>query len=157
LNGDWVTPYHLTCGNPTGPVLLTYNFLDAPSARREQATLACRGYLPSMPFNRVLDLALSQAGMARADIYVTHAFHLLANSRSDRIATAAVDASFDAIAQHELVGRQIIALGQEAARQCRRCDIAHLAVPHLSARGTSCFSARAATLAAALSTISRTA
>jgi hypothetical protein len=156
LDGDWVTPYHLTCGSPTGPVLLTYNFLDAPSARREHATLACRGYLPSMPFNRVLDLALSQAGMVRGDLYVTHAFHLLANSRSDRISTAAVDASFDAIAQHELVGRQVIALGQEAARQCRRYDIAHIAVPHLSARGTS-FSARAAILATALKTISRTA
>ena len=151
-----MTPYHLTCGSPTGPVLLTYNFLDAPSAHREHGTLARQGYLPTMPFNRVLDLALSQIGMVRADIYVTHAFHLLANSRSDRISTTAVDASFDAIAQHELLDRQVIALGQEASRQCRRHDIAHLAVPHLSARGIS-FSARAATLATALAAISRTA
>ncbi|QQR39983.1 hypothetical protein [Devosia rhizoryzae] len=149
LDGDWVTPYHLSCKSLTGPVLLTYNFLDAPTALREHAALRRQGYLPEMAFNRVLDLALAQAGKARSDIYVTHAFHLLANSRSERIATAAVDASFDAIARHELLGRPVIALGQEAARQCRRHALPHLAVPHLSARGTA-FAVRAAALAAAL-------
>lgn len=149
LDGDWVTPYHLTCGNFQGPVLLTYNFLDALTARREHQTLARQGYIAAMPFNRVLDLALLKAGRQRADLYVTHAFHLLANSRSERIATGAVDASFDAIARQELAGRPVIALGLEAARQCRRHGIAHLAVPHLSARGTS-FETRAAALATAL-------
>lgn len=151
LDGEWVTPYHLTCSNPKGPVLLTYNFLDAPTAGREVSTLTATGYLPAMPFNRVLDLALSLSGLSRADIYVTHAFHLLARSRSERVPIKAIDASFDAIAVHELVGRHVIALGQDAARQCRRHGIDHLETPHLSARGTS-FAQRATLLAAALKT-----
>ena len=81
LEGEWVTPYHVTCSNPTGPVLLTYNFLDAPTAREHREALSATGYLPAMRFNRVLDLALELAGLSRSDIYVTHAFHLLANTR----------------------------------------------------------------------------
>lgn len=149
LEGDWVTPYHLSSANPAGPVLLTYNFLDAPTARLESGRLLQSGYLAEMPFNRVLDQALALAGLARDDIYVTHAFHLLARQRSERILSAAIDASFDAIAAYELEGRNIIALGQEAQRQCRRHGLHHRAVPHLSARGLS-FADRARTLAAAL-------
>lgn len=156
LDGDWVTPYHLTCANPDGPVLLTYNYLDAPTARREASALKTTGYLPAMPFNRVLDLALQQRGLCRSDIYVTHAFHLLAQSRSERIPVKAVDASFETIAIHELRGRQVIALGQEAGRQCRRHGVTHLEVPHLSARG-SAFAQRADLLAEALRLICQTA
>jgi hypothetical protein len=149
LDGDWVTPYHLTCGNFDGPVLLTYNFLDAPTVQQEVARLRATGYLPEMPFNRVLDRALALAGLARSDVYVTHAFHLLAEARSEAIPSAAIDASFDAVARHELSGRRVIALGQEAARQCRRHAIAHSAVPHPSARGLP-FETRARALAAAI-------
>ena len=149
LDGPWITPYHLASCSPDGPVLLTYNYLDAASARLHQAELLRRGYLASMPFNRVLDLALQSLGLSRADIYVTHAYHLLAPSRSAAIPLQAVDQSFDRIARHELAGRKIIALGQIAARCCTWHDIKHLAVPHLSARGTS-FDNRASLLADAL-------
>jgi hypothetical protein len=149
LDGPWTTPYHLASSSPTGPVLLTYNYLDAPSARLHHDQLAARGYLPTMPFNRVLDLALLETGLTRADLYVTHAFHLLPLSRSAVVPAAAIDVSFDAIARHELAGRRVIALGAIAARCCRRHGIAATATPHPSARGTG-FSDRARTLADAL-------
>jgi len=152
LDGPWTTPYHLASSSPTGPVLLTYNYLDAPSARRHRDELLAKGYLPNMPFNRVLDLALAATGLSRADLYVTHAFHLLPASRSAVVPAAAIDHSFDAVARHELTGRRVIALGAVAARSCRRHGIAHLPVPHLSARGTS-FAERATVLAQALLTL----
>lgn len=152
LDGPWTTPYHLASCSPDGPVLLTYNYLDAPSARRYRPELLRHGYLASMPFNRVLELALGTLGLSRADLYVTHAFHLLAPQRSAAIATQAIDVSFDLIARHELQGRKVIALGQMAARCCTRHGIAHLRVPHLSARGSS-YPERATLLAAALRTL----
>ncbi|KQN69994.1 hypothetical protein [Devosia sp. Leaf64] len=149
LEGDWITPYHLSSASVTGPVLLTYNFLDAPTAIAERWRLRETGYLAEMPFNRVLDLGLALAGLKRSEIYVTHAFHLLARQRSERIPNAALDASFDAIACHELVDRRVIALGDAASRQCSRHAIPHQRTPHLSARGLS-FAERAEQLAAAL-------
>jgi len=149
LDGDWTTPYHLAACSPSGPVLLTYNYLDAPSANRHRATLASMGYLPTMPFNRVLDLALVQAGLTRADIYVTHAFHMLPATRSASIASKDIDISFDSIARHEIEGRRIIALGEAAARVCHRHALQHTAAPHPSARGSD-FPTRAALIARAL-------
>lgn len=149
LDGDWTTPYQIASRSPDGPVLLTFNYLDAPSAilHREQL-LAC-GFLPGMPFNSVLELALNLAGMQRADLYVTHAFHLLPPTRSASIRPAHVDLSFDAVARHELEGRRVIALGDVAARVCRRHGIDHVATPHPSARGLS-FRHRAEVLSTSL-------
>ncbi len=152
IDGPWITPYHLASRSPDGPVLLTYNYLDSPSAQLHRAELCRTGFLPAMPFNRVLDLALSEVGLVRADLYVTHAFHLLAPSRSASIPQRAIDLSFDAVARHELTNRKVIALGQAAARSCARHGIPHLATPHLSARGTS-FGQRASVLAQALRTL----
>ena len=129
--------------------MLTYNYLDGPSARQNPAKLLQHGYLAAMPFNRVLDLALRAAGMAREDLYVTHAFHLLPPSRSAAVRARDVDQSFDAIGRHELAGRRVIALGQAATRCCVRHGLPHASVPHLSARGLS-FAERARPLAAAL-------
>lgn len=149
LEGPWTTPYHLASCAPDGPVLLTYNYLDGPSARENHAELLRHGYIATMPFNRVLDLALEEAGMVRADLYVTHAFHLLPATRSALVPTRDIDISFDAVGRHELVGRRVIALGQAAARCCRRHGVAHDAIPHLSARGVS-FAERAKPLAETL-------
>lgn len=149
LDGPWITPYHLASCAADGPVLLTFNYLDAPSARRRQAELRRYGYLADMPFNRVLDLALTACGLVRADLYVTHAFHMLPPSRSAAIPSRHIDQSFDAVARHELERRNVIALGQAATRCCVRHGLPHLAVPHLSARGLS-FAERAELLATAL-------
>ncbi|KKB80070.1 hypothetical protein VW35_06405 [Devosia soli] len=149
LDGQWTTPYHLSACSPNGPVLLTYNYLDAPSAIEHRTALGQLGYLPSMPFNRVLDLALSKAGLKRSDIYVTHAFHLLPATRSAAVASKHIDISFDAVARYEIEGRRIVALGEVAARVCRRHGLAHTAVPHPSARGFD-FAKRAGLIASAL-------
>lgn len=152
LDGPWTTPYHLAAKSADGPVLLTYNYLDAPSARQHREQLLITGYLPAMTFNRVLDLALAKAGMVRAVLYVTHAFHLLPASRSAAIRPEDVDISFDTVARHELVGRRVIALGYVASRVCARFGIAHMPTSHPSARGLS-FDQRAAALADAFMTL----
>lgn len=149
LDGPWVTPYQIGSHANDGPVLLTYNFLDAPTARMHCTELRQTGFLPGMPFNAVLDLALQLARMTRQDLYVTHAFHLLPPTRSAAIKARHVDMSFDAVARHELAGRKVIALGSVASGACRRHGITCLATPHPSARGRS-FTERAATLAAVL-------
>lgn len=134
-DGDYVTPYHLSCGNRTGPVLISFNWLDAPTARAETAALRRLGYLPHMLFNRVLDAALNLAGLTRDAIYLTHAVHLLPHSRSGTLPRAAIDASFDAVTAQEVAGRPVIALGQTAAETCTRAGIPHRATTHPSARG----------------------
>lgn len=149
LDGPWTTPYHIAACSPDGPVLLTYNYLDAPSALRHRAQLLASGFLSDMPFNTVLDIALARARLTRRDLYVTHAFHLLPATRSASIRSRDVDLSFDAIARHELSGRRVIALGAVAARACKRHGIDHTATPHPSARGLS-FAARAEALSVAL-------
>ncbi len=149
LDGDWVSPYQIASGSPTGPVLLTYNFLDAPTAQTHRDVLRAHGFLPAMLFNRVLDLALAMSGLTRCSLYVTHAFHLLPASRSAAVPRWAIDLSFEAVAKHELEGRNVIALGEVAGAACLRHGVAHRSVPHLSARGLS-HMRKAALLAEAL-------
>ena len=149
LDGPWTTPYQIASRSADGPVLLTYNYLDAPSARMHREQLLAQGFLPGMPFNAVLDRALAKCGMRRSDLYVTHAFHLLPEKRSASIRSGDVDISFDTVARHELSGRKVVALGAVAARVCARHGIAHIATPHPSARGLS-FAQRAEALAAAM-------
>ena len=135
LDLDMVSPYQIACGNPDGPVLITYNYLDEPTARSNAHLLKTLGYLPDMLFNRVLDRALGVAGMQRADLYVTHAFHALPPKRSSTVPQRLVEESFDAITRHEIGDRSAIALGKSAAKACKRFDIPHVAVFHPSARG----------------------
>ena len=149
LDLDLVSPYQLSCGNPAGPVLITYNHVDAPTARADRDRIATQGYLPEMLFNRVLDRALAQLGAPRAALYVTHAFHALPASRSERIPTRLVEDSFDAITRHEIRDRPVLTLGRAAADAARRFGVPHQALPHLSARGAT-IDAKAATLATAL-------
>jgi hypothetical protein len=130
-----ITPYHLTCGNRAGPVLISFNWLDAPTARAHAATLRRIGHLPAMLFNRVLDTALTLAGLTRADIYLTHASHLLPATRSASLPQTVIDTSFDHVTRHEIAGRPVAALGRVAVAACARFGIPHQAAPHPSARG----------------------
>ncbi|SIS83753.1 hypothetical protein SAMN05421759_104188 [Roseivivax lentus] len=157
LDLDLVSPYQLSCGNAEGPVLISYNHIDAPTARAHRDRIARDGYLPEMLFNRVLDRALAGTGMVRADIYLTHAFHALPATRSATIPERLVMESFERITRHEIKGRPVIALGQAAAKCCAAFEVPHRSVPHLSARGMS-IEAKARLLAEALSeTIARAA
>lgn len=54
MHGDWVSPIQKTSGSPTGPVLVGKHWLDADSVKPNRDVLDELGYLPAIPFNRVL-------------------------------------------------------------------------------------------------------
>lgn len=137
FDGGWVTPYQITSRDPYGPVLVALHWLDEASIVLHRPQLKQLGYLPQIRFNRVLDLALSQAGSDRSRIYVTQAFHLVPNTRSERIPPSALDRSFDEVTRHELAGRTVVSLGLEASLACRRHGVPHIPACHPSRRGVS--------------------
>ena len=135
---DWpvVTPYQKAARSETGPVLIGLHWIDAQSVEANRAVLEENGYLPKMAFNQILDIALTSAGMVRADLYVTQAFHLLPlHQRSESVPMSHIHASFDAITRHELTGRRVIALGDAAAAACRKHGVSLTNVFHPGARG----------------------
>ncbi|MBZ9859719.1 hypothetical protein [Mesorhizobium sp. CA12] len=138
MEGDWVSPYQISSRSMTGPVLLAYNWLDAPSARLNQPILRQCGFLPGMAFNEVLEIALSKMlRRRRSDFYVTQAFQLLPTTRSQGISARYLDISFDAVTKYELAGRKVIALGDAAANACYRHGVKAISTCHPSARGRS--------------------
>ncbi|KUF12665.1 hypothetical protein [Pseudoponticoccus marisrubri] len=134
FDGDYVSPIQMSSGNLTGPMLISKDWLDAPSAARHHAQLSRTGYLPDNPFNRVIDKVLAMLGLARADIYITPVFHLLVSKRSSTIPPAHARACFKAVGQYELLGRRPVALGTDSARVLRAFGIDHVPAPHPSAR-----------------------
>ena len=150
LDGEWVTPFQITSGSATGPCLVAYHWLDAPSVELHYPILKRLGYLPGNPFNSVLDRALALVGLERHEIYVTQAFHLLPATRSARVPLSAVDLSFDMVTRHELRGREVVALGADAAQACKRHGIRALGICHPSSRQHGSYNERAKLIAAAL-------
>lgn len=134
FDGDYVSPIQMTSGCLEGPLLISKDWLDAPSVDRHRTELRQTGYLQGNPFNRVIDKVLALLRLTRADIYITPIFHLLTAHRSSQIPAAHARASFDAVGRHELFGRQPIALGQDSARVLRHFGVAHRVAPHPSAR-----------------------
>ena len=106
-----------------GPVLVAHYWLDAPSVDQHRDVLKEQGWLPSMPFNTVLTLALERANLTRADIYVTQAFHLLPYKLWPPFPSRHIDESFDRITWHECNGRTVVALGSVATDACRRAGV----------------------------------
>ncbi|MGY6549553.1 MAG: uracil-DNA glycosylase family protein [Roseinatronobacter sp.] len=149
FDGAYVCPIHLSSGALTGPVLLTKDWLDAPSANRHRAGLLETGFLPDMPFNKVLDAALTLVGMTRSDIYITPVFKLMPPVRSFPLPASALHASFNAVTRHELMDRPVIAAGQAAIAMMQAADLPHVATAHPSARGQA-FATRARALAQSL-------
>ncbi|MEO1139644.1 MAG: hypothetical protein AAFW87_09320 [Pseudomonadota bacterium] len=115
-------------------MLVSKDWLDAPSARNHRAELTRQGYLSNNPFNRVIDKVLTLLGLTRADIYITPVFHLLTPQRSSTIPPAHARASWRAIGQHECLGRRPVALGHDAARVLKYFGVPHVVAPHPSAR-----------------------
>ncbi|MDQ6436457.1 hypothetical protein RB623_20600 [Mesorhizobium sp. LHD-90] len=152
FDGDWVSPYQISSNSSDGPCLVAYNWLDAPSVIANSGILHKLGYLLGIPFNNVMDLALSYAGLARKDIYVTQAFHLLPMTRSASIGQRHVDQSFDAVTRYETIGRKVIALGDTAAAACRRHGVRALEVCHPSSRTNGTHENKARIIAAVLRT-----
>jgi hypothetical protein len=153
LDGEYVSPLQIVSRSFSVPVLIAYNWFDAPSAIQNRTVLQELGYMPGIPFNVVLDKALSLCGLKRSELYMTQAFHLLPGVRSGRIPFRDVEMSFDTITRYEIAGRAVVALGTDAARVCRRFSIDHVEVPHPSAR-TGSYEHKAAVIAAALQRIS---
>ena len=148
-DGDYVSPIQMTSGNLTGPLLISKDWLDAPSARANHARLSRLGYLADNPFNAVIDRVLNLLSLTRSDIYITPVFHLLTSRRSSTIPPAHARASFDAVGRHELMGRRPVALGTDAARVLTHFGIEHTVAPHPSARIGS-YDARAERIAEAV-------
>ena len=123
FDGEWVTPYQMVSNCETGPVLVAHYWLDAPSVHKHRDVLKEQGWLPSMPFNKVLTLALDRVKLTRADVYVAQAFHLLPNEQSPPFPSRHIHESFDRITEHEVHGRTVIALGSVAAGVCRRAGV----------------------------------
>ncbi|MEM1373296.1 MAG: hypothetical protein AAGF78_02815 [Pseudomonadota bacterium] len=149
FDGEYVSPIQLTSGNTDGPMLMSKDWLDAPSARKHHAELSGTGYLPHIPFNRVLDKALALIGLNRADIYIAPIFCLLPPRRSHPLPQAHARASFEHVTSRELNGRRPVAAGTDAARTLRHFNVEHIATCHPSARGLT-FDARAERIAEAL-------
>lgn len=151
FDGDYVSPIQLACGNHTGPLLISKDWLDAPSAMAHRDHLQKYGHLPDNPFIRVIDKALTLLNLQHRDIYITPVFHLLTPKRSSTIPAAHARASFDAIGRHELMGRRPVALGTDAAQVLTHFGIDHIPAPHPSARIGS-YDRRAALIAKAVET-----
>lgn len=134
FDGEWVTPYQKISKSRTGPVLVAKDWLDAPSVDENRDTLWQLGYLPGIRFNQVMDLALEWAELTRKCIYVTQAFHLLTQERSQQIPRRDIYKSFDSITRYEVEGRTVIALGGDAQAACRRFKVDHIECIHPSAR-----------------------
>ena len=149
FDGEWVTPIQKKSHSKTGPVLICKDWLDWPSVHVHRVILKKMGYLPTKPFNRVLDLALEHAKLTRRDIYVTQAFHLLPPEPSYSYPPQHLYESFGKITQYEAEGRTVIALGGDAQRVCRHFGVEHIQCIHPSARGLT-VDAKAEMLAEAL-------
>lgn len=134
FDGAYVSPIQMTSGNLKGPLLMSKDWLDAPSAAAHSKTLKRTGYLPNIPYNQVIDRMLALLGLTRADIYITPVFHLLTPKRSSTIPQAHARASFDAVGRHEVMGRRPVALGTDSARVLSHFGIDHVTAPHPSAR-----------------------
>ena len=134
FDGEWVTPYQKISKSRAGPVLVAKDWLDAPSVDGNRNTLWQLGYLPEIRFNQVMDLALERAELTRKDIYVTQAFHLLTQERSQPIPRRHIYESFDSITRYEVEGRMVIALGRDAQAACRSFGVDHIECIHPSAR-----------------------
>ncbi|WP_299648721.1 hypothetical protein [uncultured Tateyamaria sp.] len=134
FDGDYVSPIQMTSGNLAGPLLMSKDWLDAPSAKQHKDQLKRTGYLPNIPYNKVIDRVLQLLNLTRADIYITPIFHLLTPKRSSTIPPAHARACFDAVGRHELLGRRPVALGTDSARVLAFFGIDHITAPHPSAR-----------------------
>ena len=135
FDGPWITPIQKASKSQDGPVLVAKHWLDEKSVEEHRDVLERCGYLPFIPFNKVLDRALELAGMCRDNIYITQVFHLIpTENRSQYIPQRDMQASFNAITRYEVEGRTVIALGKDAERACKNAGVKCWPVPHPSAR-----------------------
>lgn len=151
----WISPIQETSHDPTGPVVMGSHWLDVEGAEERRADVEhYGGYLPDMPFNRVLDLALWHARLTRRDIYITQACHLMplgdGNGPQARVPPRLWRPSFDRVTRYEIGDRPVLALGAYAQEVCRRNDVRYLPFPHPGGGARTPQSQQAKALAAGL-------
>jgi hypothetical protein len=134
FDADYVTPYQITSNSSDGPVLIGFHWANEAHIIQHREILKRLGYLPSSRFNIVLSLALNQRALCREDIYMTQTFHLVPTARSEKISQKAIDQSFYQVTCHEVIGRKVLALGDDAFFACRRHGINAVHVFHPSQR-----------------------
>ncbi|MCY4030644.1 MAG: hypothetical protein OXF05_00845 [Hyphomicrobiales bacterium] len=136
FDGEYVTPLQIEARSATGPCLIAHNWLDAKRLEEfclcpeKYRLLKKHGYAPWIPFNQILDLALERADIRRQGTYMTQAFHLLPLKGKPK--PKDVQKSFERITQHEVRGRNVVALGVPAQKVCKKFGIAFLPAPHPS-------------------------
>ena len=136
MDGDWVSPIQKTSRSPTGPVLVGKHWLDADSVQPNRDVLDELGYLPTIPFNRVIDEALARCALGRSSVYITQAFHLLpeGRKRSRRVPHREMVRCVEEVTRHELEGRAVIALGCEVQTALHDAECRFIKCCHPSAR-----------------------
>ncbi|WP_146587035.1 hypothetical protein [Puniceibacterium confluentis] len=93
------------------------------------------GYMPGIPFNIVIGLALPPAGLTRSGISITSALTLLPPLRSHPARAANAPASFPAVTRNAMTARRPIAAAEDAARVPDHQGLDHVRTRHPSARG----------------------
>ena len=124
FDGEFVTPLQIEAQSATGICLVSHYWFNVQSLEKcasdseKYQILKERGYRASMDFNRIMDAALKKVDLCRADTYMTQVFHLLplkgGPNKED------ICPSFEAVTQHEIRGRKVVALGDRAKRACER-------------------------------------
>ena len=155
LDGEYVTPLQIVAHSKTGPCLVAYNWIDAPTAIENRDFLAKHGYLPDIAFNKVLEIAFKKINIRREDTYMTQAFHMLPDARSGEIPPRDIRKSFETITLHEIKGRKVVALGEKAGTACRpfQSQYADYAETiHPSSRGMT-YEARASAIAEVIKSV----
>ena len=133
FDGEYVTPTQIEACSETGVCLVSHNWFDVKSVEEHSRnsekyqSLKEKGYDESIPFNRVLDLALNKVGIRREDTYMTQVFHLLPPSQKEPPSEEDIWKSFEAITQHEIQDRKVVALGKPAKTACIKFGIQHFA------------------------------
>ena len=136
MDGDWVSPIQKTSGSPTGPVLVGKHWFDADSVEPNRDVLDELGYLPTMPFNRVIDESLGRCALRRSSVYITQAFHLLpeGRGRSRHVPHREMVRCVEEVTRHELEDRAVIALGSEVQAALHDAGCKFIKCCHPSAR-----------------------
>ena len=136
MEGDWVSPIQKTSGSPTGPVLVGKHWLDADSVKPNRDVLAKLGYLPTIPFNRIIDEALDRCALQRSCVYITQAFHLLpeGRQRSRHVPHREMVRCVEEVTRYELESRAVIALGCEVQAALHDAGCRFIKCCHPSAR-----------------------
>ena len=123
FDGDYVTPLQIEARSPTGPCLVSHYWFsveELEECRRnseEYPFLKECGYARVLRFNKILNSVLKQIGIKRKDTYMTQVFHLLPPKGKPK--PRDIRTSFEAITQHEIRDRKVIAVGKPAEKACK--------------------------------------